>query len=233
MFRRGFHSRSRRLPGHRAESAKFRRHCQRPGSSWLQKRMRPCLRWSPNALRNCVDTGRFQTPLHVFSGIPFKPAGDQCLPQHAPQLLPDLGRLRKIKGRRKSPPSNHVRRVRLLPRPRPPRRRSTEEAPTSVGYTLFGEFVACRNGKEILVGVFEALAERDPTFIERFVARPRHGTKRRYLAVDPTELHPADPSRARRTGYTHELKSGYWLLLLVDHRARANMIRLGSVDISL
>ena len=104
--------------------------------------------------------------------------------------------------------------------------KEAEGTPDGVGFTLFGEFAACRNGKEILVGVFEALAERDPTFIERFVARPRHGRTRRYLAVDPRELHPADPSRIERIGYTHKLKSGYWLLLLVDHKARANMIKL-------
>ena len=104
--------------------------------------------------------------------------------------------------------------------------KAPEGMPASVGFTLFGKFVACRNGREILVNVFEALAERDPTFIEKFVARPRHGTKRRYLAVDPKGLHPADPRRARENAYTHQLKSGYWLLLQVDHYARVNMIKL-------
>ena len=99
-----------------------------------------------------------------------------------------------------------------------------EKAP--VGFHLFDKFYPCRKGREILVGVFEALAERDPTFIERFVALPRHGTKRRYLAVDPKGLHPADPRRARENAYTHQLKSGHWLLLQVDHKARVNMIKL-------
>ena len=145
---------------------------------------------------------------------------------HVSQLLPLLGRLRKIRGRREAPTVKPRRKGTPPPTPTTGSEKEAEGTPTGVGFTLFGEFVPCRNGKEILVGVFEALAERDPTFIEKFVARPRHGRTRRYIAADPRELHPADPSRVSRIGYTHELKSGYWLLLLVDHKARANMIKL-------
>ena len=132
----------------------------------------------------------------------------------------------KDQGPPRAPTLKPPRRVTPPPTPTTDSVKEAEGTPASVGFTLFGEFVPCRNGKEILVGVFEALAERDPTFIEKFVARPRHGRTRRYIAADPRELHPADPSRVSRIGYTHELKSGYWLLLLVDHKARANMIKL-------
>jgi hypothetical protein len=62
--------------------------------------------------------------------------------------------------------------------------------PSSVGYTLDDAFVACRNGREILIRVFEALADRDSTFLERFASRPKHGRTRRYLARSPEELYP-------------------------------------------
>lgn len=54
-----------------------------------------------------------------------------------------------------------------------------------VGYTFEGRFMACRNGRDVLVSVFEALTKRDATFLERFAARPKHGRTRRYLARSP------------------------------------------------
>ena len=205
---------------------KFRMRSQRPGPSWLRKGTSFCLRWSPNALRVYVDTSPPRTPWRVSSGKPSNPAWGRYLPSAHTPTSPTPPLAPKDQGPPKESPVG-------LPQPHTPTishptapEKAPEGMPASVGFTLFGKFVACRNGREILVNVFEALAERDPTFIEKFVARPRHGTKRRYLAVDPKGLHPADPRRARENAYTHQLKSGYWLLLQVDHYARVNMIKL-------
>lgn len=79
----------------------------------------------------------------------------------------------------------------------------------AVGFTLEGRFFACRNGREVLVGVFEALAQRDPSFLERFAARPKHGRTRRYLARSPDELYPGRPDLARE--HSAKLKSGWFV----------------------
>lgn len=79
----------------------------------------------------------------------------------------------------------------------------------AVGFTLDGRFFACRNGREVLVGVFEALTQRDESFLERFAARPKHGRTRRYLARSPDELYPGRPDLARE--HSAKLQSGWFV----------------------
>ncbi|PUE06061.1 hypothetical protein B9Z51_17640 [Limnohabitans sp. T6-5] len=78
-----------------------------------------------------------------------------------------------------------------------------------VGFTLDGKFHQCRNGLEVLVGVFEALTSRDASFPERFAARPKHGRKRRYLAKSPNELYPGRPDLA--ASHFAKLSSGWFI----------------------
>jgi len=80
----------------------------------------------------------------------------------------------------------------------PPQRPALQ---SGTGYSFEGRFVACRNGREVLIGVFEAFAQRDQSFLERFAARPKHGRTRRYLARSPEELHPRRPDLARAHFY--------------------------------
>lgn len=87
----------------------------------------------------------------------------------------------------------------------------------AVGFSVDGRFVPCRNGREVLVGVFEALAERDPSFLERFAARPKHGRTRRYLAKTPAELYPGRPDLAQE--FFGKLKSGWYVGTNVSHAA--------------
>jgi predicted type IV restriction endonuclease len=79
----------------------------------------------------------------------------------------------------------------------------------SVGFSLDGKFVSCRNGREVLIGVFEALSRRDPSFLERFAARPKHGRTRRYLARTADELYPGRPDLARE--HFSKLTSGWYV----------------------
>lgn len=72
----------------------------------------------------------------------------------------------------------------------------------SRGFSLDGRFVQARSGAELLAGVFRALGERDPEFLDRFASVP-HGKKRRYLAKTREELFPGHPelySQAREVG---------------------------------
>ena len=84
-----------------------------------------------------------------------------------------------------------------------------------IGYSFGGRFVACRNGREVLVSVFEALAKRDLTFLDRFAARPKHGRTRRYLARSPEELYPGRPDLARQ--HFFKLESGWCIRTNVSH----------------
>lgn len=87
--------------------------------------------------------------------------------------------------------------------------------PAAIGYTFDGRFFPCRNGRDVLVNVFEALAQRDPSFLERFAARPKHGRTRRYLARSPEELYPGRPDLARE--HFSKLQSGWYVGTNVSH----------------
>ena len=110
----------------------------------------------------------------------------------------------------KKPPSKSTAKPRRKSTPSSTRttgpEKGTEGTPAGVGFTLFGEFVSCQSGRDVLIKVVEALEERDPSFTSRFVARPKHGSKRRYIAQNRNELLPGHPKKE-----THRLPSGYWL----------------------
>jgi predicted type IV restriction endonuclease len=107
----------------------------------------------------------------------------------------------------------------LLPVPapttRPPISPQADARSASVGYTFDGRFTPCKNGRDVLIAVFEALAKRDATFLERFAARPKHGRTRRYLARLPEELYPGRPDLAR--AHSFELQPGWHVGINVSH----------------
>ncbi|MBI4827799.1 MAG: hypothetical protein HY804_03145 [Nitrospinae bacterium] len=72
-----------------------------------------------------------------------------------------------------------------------------------------GKEHSARNAKDVMVQVFELLAKRDTTFLDRFAALPKHGRKRRYLARNSDELYPGRPDLVSE--YSLQLSSGYWL----------------------
>jgi hypothetical protein len=59
-----------------------------------------------------------------------------------------------------------------------------------------------------LVQVFRGFAERDPSFLERFAALPKHGRKRRYLARTREELYPGSPHLVDNA---YEVRPGWWI----------------------
>jgi predicted type IV restriction endonuclease len=97
-------------------------------------------------------------------------------------------------------------------------------APAAIGFTLQGRFVPCRNGKDVLVKVFEALASQDQTFLESFAARPKHGRTRRYLARSPDALYPGRPDLAQE--HSHKLTSGWFVGTNVSHAAIERIIEM-------
>ena len=61
----------------------------------------------------------------------------------------------------------------------------------------------------MLTSVIEVLAERDPTFLGRFTALPRHGRTRRYVAQNRNDLYPGRPDLIEE--HSHQLRSGFWI----------------------
>lgn len=106
---------------------------------------------------------------------------------------------------------------------------SSPTSTRSTGFTLKGQFIPCRNGRDVLVEVFEMLDQRDPTFLTRFAARPKHGRTRRYLAQTPEELYPNSPHLAR--DHFHKLRSGWCVATNVSHSGIERIIKM-ACDVS-
>jgi len=84
-------------------------------------------------------------------------------------------------------------------------------APTdgASGFAIHGQRTSTRNARDTLIRFFEEMARRDPTFLERFAALPRHGRSRRFLAATKAELYPGRDDLAAE--YSHEVAPGWWL----------------------
>jgi predicted type IV restriction endonuclease len=100
----------------------------------------------------------------------------------------------------------------------------TAQPPTSIGFILNGDHHAARNARDVLVSVFEELARRDASFLERFAALPKHGRTRRFLARTPDELYPGRPDLARDN--SAQLDSGWWLGTNVSRAAITRIIKM-------
>lgn len=80
---------------------------------------------------------------------------------------------------------------------------------TSIGFQLQGRVYRARNAREVMMKLFEELAKRDVTFLERFAARPKHGRKRRFIARTKAELYPDRPDLGE--SHSHQLSKGWWI----------------------
>ncbi|MCC7413296.1 MAG: hypothetical protein IT495_16900 [Gammaproteobacteria bacterium] len=94
----------------------------------------------------------------------------------------------------------------------------------AVGYVINGQRYPARNARDVLVSVFEALSQRDATFLERFAALPKHGRTRRYLARSPEELYPGRSDLSRE--HSTQLSSGWWLGTNVSRAAIERIIEM-------
>ena len=157
-------------------------------------------------LRETVQPGWGPLPpparLPVSSPPPTTPK-DQELPEEPPATLPQ----------------------KVAPIPSPPIALEKPPEGVSAGFSfiLLGKFVPCRNGRDVLIKAIEALAERDSSFIEKFVARPRHGHTNRYIAQDRNEIYPKSPHLVK---YAYRLRSGYWLKANPSYQQVGSIIKL-------
>jgi predicted type IV restriction endonuclease len=96
---------------------------------------------------------------------------------------------------------------------------ATGSVQRSIGYTLDGHWHPARSAREVMVKVFDELAKRDPTFLERFAALPKHGRKRRYLARTKEALYPGSPHLVVNA---YQLRPDWWC---DPHASRAGIAR--------
>jgi predicted type IV restriction endonuclease len=85
---------------------------------------------------------------------------------------------------------------------------TTPGVPKATGLELYGQRRQARSARDVLIQVFKEFAEREPDFLERFAALPKHGRKRRYLARTREELYPDSPHLADNA---HEIRPGWWI----------------------
>jgi predicted type IV restriction endonuclease len=110
--------------------------------------------------------------------------------------------------------------VASMPTPKVPTSSSIQK-PSSIGFVLDGQQYMARSAREVLEGVFEALAKHDTNILERFASMPKHGRTRRYLARNADDLYPGRPDLAR--DFSHQLTSGWWLS---TNHSRATIVRI-------
>ena len=63
------------------------------------------------------------------------------------------------------------------------------------GFVLFDEWFPCNTVVRVMIGLFEKMAERDPTFPERFAERDTR-VRRQYISKDRQGLYPGRPDFA-------------------------------------
>lgn len=107
-------------------------------------------------------------------------------------------------------------------------RRSTQATPalyptSGFGFSWEGQRVTCSSARGVLREVLTRLAERDPSFLPRFVSR-RHGRRRRYVARDRAELYPGRPDLSEL--YAVEFVPGWWLGTNYSRSSIAEIIQL-------
>ncbi|MFQ5983322.1 MAG: hypothetical protein ACE5KS_08110, partial [Woeseiaceae bacterium] len=96
--------------------------------------------------------------------------------------------------------------------------------PSRIGFVLQGKGYSARSARDVLVRVFSELADRDPTFLERFAALPKHGRTRRYVSRSRDELYPGRPDLVR--DFSHEVRPGWWLGVNLSRNAIERIIEM-------
>lgn len=86
-----------------------------------------------------------------------------------------------------------------------------------------GKAYQAGSAREVMIKVFQLIAEQDGSFLERFAAR-KHGKKRRYLAKDKRELYPGRQDLAE--DHSVEVVPGWWMGTNYSRRSIQEIINL-------
>jgi hypothetical protein len=88
--------------------------------------------------------------------------------------------------------------------PKVPRTRTVD----NFSFVFEGKTYEAGSAREMMVKVFQLLANNDQGFLERFASR-KHGRKRRYIARDKMELYPGRPDLSEE--HSVEIVPGWWM----------------------
>ena len=81
--------------------------------------------------------------------------------------------------------------------------------PQFSGFAFEGQHYNEGSAIDTLMRAFEVLSARDPTFLERYAALPKHGRKRRYLSRNKMDLYPGRPDLCEE--YSVSRFGGWWI----------------------
>ncbi len=95
----------------------------------------------------------------------------------------------------------------------------------SIPFRLQGREYKARSARDAMIKIFEELASRDSSFLERFASRPKHGKKRRFVARSKSELYPDRPDLADL--HSHQLASGWWIGTNYSKKNIEDIIKMG------
>jgi predicted type IV restriction endonuclease len=102
-------------------------------------------------------------------------------------------------------------------------RKTTQQSPGTLGFTLYGRSYPARNGADVMVRIFSKLAENDPAFLERFATMPKTTRQKRpYVARTPEDLYPGSPHLVDNA---HKLRAGWWLDTHMGNPQKIKLIR--------
>jgi hypothetical protein len=98
------------------------------------------------------------------------------------------------------------------------------------GFVLNGTPYRARSAADVLIQVFQQLAKRDATFLERFAYEMRDRKSRRYLARSAEELYLSSPHLAHMPSHCRELfpNSGWWIDTHLSRDSIERVIRRAS-----
>jgi len=94
------------------------------------------------------------------------------------------------------------------PRLREKKENSPVEPSDRFSFAANGSQYEARSARDVMIKVFQLLAQQDSEFLEKYSAR-KHGKKRRYLARNREDLYPGRPDLA--SSHSTQIVAGWWM----------------------
>jgi hypothetical protein len=82
-----------------------------------------------------------------------------------------------------------------------------------------------------MIKVLEEFQRRDPSFLDRFAALPKHGRRRRYISRDKMELYPGRADLCE--DYSEQHFGGWWVGTNYSRSTIANIIEMACEVVGL
>ena len=93
-----------------------------------------------------------------------------------------------------------------------------------LGFEINDKFFQARSVKEIVIKLLKELSKADKKFLDRYIALPKHGRTRRFVAKDKNELYPSRPDLVK--DHSDHIERGYWVGTNVGKQQALKIIKL-------